>query len=282
MSTSIPIEKLYQPPSEASPLVSIITVTKNSENYLEQSIKSVIEQTYDNIEHIIIDGKSNDSTLDIIKKHETSLAYWASEIDNSMYEAINKGIRACSGEIIAVLNSDDRYANKSVIESIVQFFKKTAADGIYGDLIIDYGKKFSYKNVFQVSYYDYLISGKGTFVPHPTLFITRNCLQNVGYYDTHYKYAADYDYILRCLYQCRIKYHSIPITIFRRHSASITATGKIKPEKIDIIKNISGPPLPTLKTFLIRLRLWLKYYGLNATFGVLKKWKLKYAHFRIN
>ena len=263
------------------PLVSIITVTKNSEHYLEHSITSVIGQTYSNIEYLIIDGKSEDTTLDIIKRHSSSIDYWVSEHDNSMYEAINKGISASNGEIIAVLNSDDRYANKYVVQRVVEFIQSSAVDGIYGDMIVDYGNKIRYKNVFQVSYYDYLISGKGTFVPHATLFITRKCANKVGYYDTRYKYAADYEYILRCLDQCDIKYYPIPIAIFRRHAASITATGRIRPEKKTIIVNNSETNQSTWQNFFVWSWLWLKYYSINATYGLLKKWKFKYMQCRI-
>ena len=89
--------------------ISIITVTKNSEKFLEENINSLKNQSYKNFEHIIIDGKSTDKTLEIIKKHEDKIDYWVSELDNGLYDAMNKGIEVSTGDIIGILNSDDIY-----------------------------------------------------------------------------------------------------------------------------------------------------------------------------
>lgn len=245
------------------PLVSVITVTKNAEEYLEQSLLSVINQTYPNIEYLIFDGLSNDSTVDIIKKYDEYIDAWSSEADGSMYEAINKAITRSNGDIVAILNADDRYFDYDVVSHMVEAMAMSGADGIYGDLIVDYGDTRQYKKVFQVSFEEYLLSGKGTFVPHVTLFLKKSCFDEVGLYNQQYKYAADYDFMLRCLSQCRIKYCAMPVAIFRRHPGSITATGKIRAERINILRYYDIAKYPLLRKLVLRNWLWFKYYSLN-------------------
>lgn len=220
-----------------NPLVSIITVTKNSELFIEETIRSVINQNYINIEYIIIDGKSQDRTIPIIRKYSDRISYWVSEPDKSMYEAINKGLKVCNGDIIAILNSDDCYVDYDVVTNVVQEFSKSNISGLYGDTIMDYGTYKMYRKVFQITFKNLLRSCMGTYVPHPTLFLKKEFIEVVGFYDTKYRYASDYDFILRCLEKLKVKYIHLPITKFRRHESSISSSNKINPEKIEIIKS---------------------------------------------
>ena len=114
--------------------VSIITVTYNSGKYLQDCIESVIKQSYKDIEHIIVDGKSNDNTLDIIRKYEAHISKWISETDKGMYDAINKGIVMATGDVVGILNSDDMLDGDDVISSIVDAFEEQKTDAVYGDL----------------------------------------------------------------------------------------------------------------------------------------------------
>lgn len=246
------------------PVVSIITVTKNAEKYLEQSILSVINQTYSDIEYLVIDGLSDDGTMDILKQYNDYIDVLVSEQDSSMYEAINKAIERSSGDIIAILNSDDRYIDNEVVSRVVKILREFDVDGVYGDIVNDYGDKQKYKKVFQVSFDEYLLSGKGTFVPHITLFLKKHCFDVVGKYDQQYKYAADYDFILRCLDKCKLKYCGIPIAIFRRHAGSITASGKIRGERISVSRKHGYEKHGLLRRKLISGWLWGKYYIINV------------------
>jgi glycosyltransferase involved in cell wall biosynthesis len=115
--------------------VSIITVVYNGKNTIEDCIKSVASQTYPHIEHIVIDGGSTDGTVDIIRKYEDKIACWISEKDKGIYDAINKGIRCATGEVIGILHSDDFYADSYVIEGVVRQLKEKKTDSCYGDLV---------------------------------------------------------------------------------------------------------------------------------------------------
>ena len=114
--------------------VSIITVVLNNVQHIENCINSVLNQTYGNIEYIIIDGGSTDGTIDLIKKYEKQISRWVSEPDRGIYDAMNKGIMKSSGDIIGILNSDDMYADEKVIEKVVDCFLDTYTDTCYGDL----------------------------------------------------------------------------------------------------------------------------------------------------
>ena len=185
--------------------VSIITVTYNSEKYIADCIASVRKQTYSNIEHIIVDGKSTDNTLKIIQKNSNSITRWISETDRGMYDAINKGIKMASGDIIGVLNSDDMLASADVIMDIVACFDEKKIDSVYGDLVyvdpanpqkvMRYWKGLPYKR----SRFTY-----GWMPAHPTFYIRRELIDRFGGYENHYYTAADYEFMARYLYRHKI------------------------------------------------------------------------------
>jgi glycosyltransferase len=185
--------------------VSIITVTLNSEKYLSDCIQSVRKQGYANIEHIIIDGKSTDGTLQIIKNYESQLSKWISESDRGMYDAINKGIGLATGDIIGILNSDDVFASEDVIENIVHCFKTEKTDSVYGDLV--YVKPSDTEKVSRlwkgVSYKRYRFN-YGWMPAHPTFYMKRSLIEKYGPYENHYYTAADYEFMARYLYKHRI------------------------------------------------------------------------------
>ena len=185
--------------------VSIITVTLNSEKYLADCIKSVQKQGYSNIEHIIVDGKSTDGTLEIIRDHEKHLSNWISETDRGMYDAINKGISMATGDIIGILNSDDIFASENVIENIVQCFERENTDSVYGDLV--YVKPSNTSKVIRVwkgvIYKRYRFT-LGWMPAHPTFYMKRSLIEKFGPYENHYYSAADYEFMARYLYKYRI------------------------------------------------------------------------------
>ena len=181
--------------------VSIITVVFNGEKYLEDCIQSVLNQDYKNIEYIVIDGSSADKTLSIIERYRNQIHYFISETDNGMYDALNKGIKIATGDIIGILNADDMLASDDVISAIVREFKEKQPDGVYGNLnYIDLGfsKKIIRKWVSkQFVKRDILL---GWMPAHPTLYLKKELFSLYGNYSLDFGTAADYELMVRFLY----------------------------------------------------------------------------------
>ena len=172
--------------------ISIITVTKNSEKYLEKNILSVHKQKYKNYEHIIIDGKSTDKTIDIINKHKKKIKYFISEKDKGLYDAMNKGIKRSNGDIIGILNSDDIYYKKT-LEIVNKYFNKyKKLDFLFGSV---------YKHKLLHGYYPKKIKWSfGFYSTHSIgFFIKKEAHKKVGFYNIKYKYSADYDLFYRLI-----------------------------------------------------------------------------------
>ena len=174
-------------------LISIITVCYNSEKTIWDTIKSVLSQDYDNFEYIIVDGKSKDKTLDIINNFNDSRIRVISEKDNGIYDAMNKGIKLATGDIIATINSDDVLDNNKIFSSIINNFNEDD-EIIYGDI------KY-YNEDFTKVIRDY-VSGENTSLSwcpaHPSMYVRKEVFDKVGVYDTQFKICADYDFMIRC------------------------------------------------------------------------------------
>lgn len=203
--------------------VSIITVTKNSEKYLSDCIESVWKQNYKNIEHIIIDGKSSDGTLQIISDNSKYISYWTSETDRGMYDAINKGLEVATGDIVGILNSDDMFASADSVRSIVDCFETSDIDSVYGDLvyvdpdnsqkILRYWKGISYKR----SRFRY-----GWMPAHPTFYVRRELIRKYGLYENHFYTAADYEFMARYLYLHKVSSRYIDSMLVKMRSGGIS------------------------------------------------------------
>lgn len=183
--------------------ISIVTCALNSTSTIKKSIKSVQKQTYKNIEHLIIDGGSTDGTLEVVKKIKDKKINLFSSLDNGFYDALNKGIKFTTGNIVGVLHSDDFYRSNNVIEIVVDIFKKTKADIVYGDLI--YVKKehpFKPIRYWKAGQYSKEKLLKGWMPPHPAVFVKKNLFNKIGFYKTNYKISADYDFLVR-IFNCK-------------------------------------------------------------------------------
>jgi glycosyltransferase involved in cell wall biosynthesis len=171
------------------PLVSIITIVYNGEKHLEQTIESVLGQSYKPIEYIVVDGGSTDNSLHIIKKYENRLGNWISEKDRGISDAFNKGLKMTRGEIIGIINADDWYEPLAV-EKAVEYIN--GADIVYGDLrLLKDGKT------------DFILKGDDKFlenemtINHPTVFVRKHCYYRYGTFDEEFKCAMDYDLLIR-------------------------------------------------------------------------------------
>ena len=179
--------------------ISIITVVYNNEDTISEAIESVLGQTYKNIEYVIIDGGSKDNTVNCINRYKEQLGYFVSEKDYGIYDAMNKGIKACTGDVIGILNSDDLYENFNVIASVMEEFNTDSElDILYGNLV--YVKSNDTKKVVRnwksKSYYQ-LFFEHANVPPHPSLFVRSKVYNETGLFDLRYKLAADYELMLR-------------------------------------------------------------------------------------
>jgi len=203
--------------------ISIITATYNSADTIIGCISSVNNQTYPDIEHIIIDGGSNDNTFQLIDSQNSRIKKKISEPDNGIYHAINKGIKFATGDIIGILNSDDFFNDNYVVEKIAKTFQEENIDALYGDvkfvdpsdigIIVRYysSKKFN-PNKFKFG-----------FMPaHPSFYVKREFYQKIGNYKEDYKIASDFELLIRFLYHHQLicKYLEMPFVIMRTGGVS--------------------------------------------------------------
>ena len=191
--------------------VSVITAVFNGAKTIQDCIKSVSGQIYPNIEHIIIDGGSTDGTLEVIKRYTEKRVNIVSEPDNGIYDALNKGIRQASGEVIGLLYSDDFYAHDRVIEKVADIFMKYNIDSCYGDL--EYVSKNDTNKVIRYWKSSQYRHGKfkyGWMPPHSTFFVKKEIYNKYGYFNTNFKIAADYELMLRFLEKHKISTYYTP------------------------------------------------------------------------
>lgn len=197
-----------------TPRISIITISFNSENTIKDTLRSVRNQSYANIEHIIIDGESTDGTLDIIQSHLQRFTdhQFVSEPDTGIYDAMNKGLWRATGDYICFLNSDDLYVNNYVIENVVQeIIEQHYPRMLYGDLwYVDRENTDYVYRYWEAGRYNRLKLLFGWMAPHPTLFIQRELVKKYGYFDTNLTLAADYEMMVRLFFRHRVSAHYLP------------------------------------------------------------------------
>ncbi|GAB3174254.1 glycosyltransferase family 2 protein [Telluribacter humicola] len=181
--------------------VSIITVAYNSSSTIKETINSVLSQQVDSLEYIVIDGGSTDGSIDILKHFNDKISRWISEPDNGIYDAMNKGLRLATGEVIGFLNSDDLYANKNVLIKVMNIFDTNPeVDIVYGDLIYVESESTTSKVRYwkcQNYYNDFFEDGY--VPPHPSFFARSHVFKKAGTFDLNFKLAADYELIFRML-----------------------------------------------------------------------------------
>lgn len=181
--------------------ISIITVVRNNSETIRQAIESVLNQTYDNLEYVVIDGKSTDGTLEILKTYNDKIDVLLSEKDRGIYEAMNKGIDNATGDIIGFLNSDDLYYDKDVLANVIKKFKQNPLlEACYADLI--YVNRFDTSQIIRYWKSNQFVSGtfsRGWSPPHPTFFVRSNIYKKLGGFNLKYDIASDVELMMRFL-----------------------------------------------------------------------------------
>jgi glycosyltransferase involved in cell wall biosynthesis len=204
--------------------LSIITVVYNNQRTIENAIQSVLSQSYQNLEYIIIDGKSTDGTIEIINSYRDKITYFISESDRGIYDAMNKGITLASGDIIGLLNSDDLFADSEVLKDVMSYFQSDEKlDILYGDLV--YVKRDRINKIVRKwisRQYFPLFYERGNVPPHPTLFVRSKVYKEAGVFILSYKLAADYEFMLRVFkkYHYKIKYINRMMILMRLGGAT--------------------------------------------------------------
>jgi glycosyltransferase involved in cell wall biosynthesis len=203
--------------------VSLITACYNSSRYISSAIESIINQDYAEIEYIIIDGASTDGTIDIVKSYGSRIAKFISEPDNGIYDAMNKGLRLATGNIIGILNSDDLYVDNSVISLVVDQFEKCKCDALYADLY--YVKQEQINNI--VRKWKTRVFSPGSFrtgwhPPHPGFFVRKEIYDRYGIFDLEFKLAADFELMLRFLEKYKIQTTYLPQPLIRMRLGGAT------------------------------------------------------------
>ncbi len=186
------------------PLVSIITATYNSGKTVRDTLQSIADQTYPGIEHIVVDGGSQDNTLSIVSEFP-HVAKVVSEPDKGIYDAMNKGINLATGEIIALLNSDDFYVSKNIVQKAVDLMQSEKTDTLYGDLVyVDPVQTQKISRTWIAGSFRRKKFLFGWMPPHPTFFVRKNVYDRLGHFDIRLKSAADYELMLRFLFKEKI------------------------------------------------------------------------------
>jgi glycosyltransferase len=191
--------------------ISIITVSYNSSKTIKDTFDSVLNQTYNNIEYIVIDGNSKDNTVEIIKSYEIKFKEkgiefkWISEKDDGLYDAMNKGIKIATGKYIGILNSDDFYCDNFIIEKVVKTLEKNKTDSLYANLYYVDAKDTNkiIRNWKSQRFKDNLFKN-GWHPAHPTFFVKKEIYEKYGIFNLNYKIAADYEIMLRFLEKYKI------------------------------------------------------------------------------
>lgn len=205
--------------------ISLITPTYNSAKTISRTIDSVVAQNCLDIEYIIVDGGSKDNTLEVIKNYQSEINIkLISEPDNGIYDAMNKGIKLASGEIIGILNSDDFFFNSNVLNLISESFLDNKVDIVYGDIKYFSDNTYKTNRYWKTGKYSERKLNNGWTIPHPALFVRKEVYEKAGLYRDDFKIAADYEFILRILKKNQFNLKYIPQVFVKMYAGGTSGS----------------------------------------------------------
>ena len=241
--------------------ISIITAVFNNEQTINRALSSINKQTYKNIEHIIIDGDSNDATPSIIKKHIKKDDIFISEPDHGIYDALNKGLALATGDIVGFLHADDLYSNNFVLADVVELFQNKKVDVVYGD-----ASYFDNDNISKIvrKYKSDKFSKRnlawGRMPVHPSMFIKKSIYEKFGYFRTEFKIGGDYDFLCRIINDNSLLSYYEPKTFMLMQRGGISTTRTFKNTILlnkEILKSIKDNNIYT-NIFMVLSRYFFK------------------------
>lgn len=245
--------------------ISIITVCLNAHSTIEDTLKSVISQTYQNIEYIVVDGGSTDGTLEIINQYREHVDVFISEKDNGIYDAMNKGIRAATGQIVGILNADDFYYDRNVLQKVADSFTIPEIQLCYGDL--EYRSRVDTHKVvrrWKAGEFKRSRIESGWAVPHPACFVRKTLYDSTGVFRPDFAIAGDYELMLRWFVKHDVKPYYIPSTLACMREAGESATNifqRIKGwkelRKAWNVNGLNPPPFFLIRRILSKLHQYI-------------------------
>ncbi|MCI4668417.1 MAG: glycosyltransferase [Bacteroidia bacterium] len=206
--------------------VSLVTVSWNNADVIKNCLDSVASQDHPELEYIIIDGASKDGTQDIIKSYNGLTNHFVSEPDKGIYDAMNKGLKLASGEVIGLINADDFLVHEHVISRVVREFEEKEVDAIFGD--VEYVDPDDLDRV--VRYYPGkgfkpAMMKQGNMPPHPSFYVKRELYERFGLFDTQFRITADFEFMVRLFLKGGISYSYIPETLVKMRTGGASTSG---------------------------------------------------------
>lgn len=267
-------------------LITVVTVCYNAVTSLENTIRSVLGQSYSNIEYIVIDGGSNDGTKEVIERYAKHLSYWVSEPDSGIYDAMNKAIAKASGDWIVFMNAGDFFIDQDVVSNVIPYLDESVSI-FHGNIVkvYDYHKeKGCQLGKEKIDLVDFFY---GT-IDHQAAFIRRTLFEEYGYYDTSYQLAADWLFFMKVIgiHHEPHKYVNMDIAYFQMDGKSTKYSDRYEEERTaalraecgayyDYLKELSEYRLSSLITRLLRLRIFLRSIGVLSFLKSMINMKIK-------
>lgn len=249
--------------------ISIITTTYNSALTIKDTLESILKQSYKNFESIIIDGGSTDDTLKIIQDYQTKFEgklLYISEKDQGIYDAMNKGIKLASGDIIGTLSSDDFFTNDNILEQIIITFKKNPnIQAVYGDVhFVNSDNLTKCTRYYSSKIFKRSLMRLGFMPAHPSFYMKKECFNKYGLYKTDYKIAADFEFLLRVIFVHNIQTQYLPLDMVTMRTGGASTSG-LKSYKLIMNEHIKAFKTNHLYTniFILSLRYFYKLFEFN-------------------